>query len=265
MRRRGLVLESGMRYLYLLLISNLIACAPPEAPEDLQLLAAYIFTHADDEDDVELKAGLDNLYAWMGQEHEEDIEEGYQINLLGDEAVSDLEGVDFDLTEDLIGAAVAHESVHSADDFAQVMIAEDWSTVIVDQYEYYDKTYTEGEDCMVERDCMVAKANSESELVQLTISVISKNRIQYRWVETDQGWAFVHRSWLTEPPIVSSDIVEPKSQFFLSVVLPRDPVVRVQATWIDTKILGVSVPKNQVVKTMRDQGDSVEVFMNENY
>ncbi len=252
-----------MRYLFL--IPTLVACAPPEAPEDLQLLAAYIFTHADDEDDAELKAGLDNLHIWMGLDHEEDIEEGYQINLLGEEAVSDLEGTDFDLTEDLVGAAVAHESSHGVGGFAQVMIAEDWETVIVDQYEYYDKTYTEGEDCMVDRDCLVAKANSESELVQLGISIVSKNRIQYRWVETDEGWAFVHRSWLTEPPTVSSDLVDPQSQFFLSVVLPRDPVVRVQATWIDTRILGVNVPKNQVVKTMRDQGDSVEEFMDDNY
>ncbi len=246
MNLRDAVLESGMR-LILPLMTTLVACAPPEAPRDLQLLAAYIFTHAD------------------GEEHEEDIEEGYQINLLGEEAVSDLEGTDFDLTEDLVGAAVAHESDHPVGDFAQVMIAEDWETVIVDQYEYYDKVYTEGEDCVLGRDCLVAKANSESELVQLGISITSKNRIQYRWVETEEGWAFVHRSWLTEPPIVSSDLVEPKSQFFLSVVLPRDPVVRVQATWIDTKILGVNVPKNQVVKTMRDQGDSVEAFMDENY
>jgi hypothetical protein len=246
-------------------IALLAACAPPEAPEDLQLLAAYIFTHGDDEDDEELVAGLENLSAWMDQDQEEDIEEGYQINLLGEEAVSDLEGTDFDLTDDLIGAAVAHESTHVVSDFAQVLIAENWVDVIVDQYEYYDKTYTEGQDCVLAKDCLVAKATSESELVQLGISIISKNRIQYRWVETSEGWAVVHRSWLTEPPVVSSDIVEPNSQFFLSVTLPRDPIVRIQATWIDTKILGVNLPKNQVVKTMRDQGDSIELFMNDNY
>ena len=246
-------------------IALLAACAPPEAPKDLQLLAAYIFTHADDEDDAALVAGLENLSVWMGQDHEEDIEEGYQINLLGEEAVSDLEGTDFELTDDLIGAAVAHESSHGVGDFARVMVAEDWEDVIVDQYEYYTKDFTEGQDCFLDRDCLVAKASSDSELVQLGISIVSKNRIQYRWVETDEGWAIVHQSWLTEPPEVSSDIVEPNSQFYLSVTLPRDPVVRIQATWIDTKILGVNVPKNQVVKTMRDQGDSIELFMDENY
>jgi len=246
-------------------IALLAACAPPEAPEDLQLLAAYIFTHADADDDAELIAGLENLSAWLDQDHEEDIEEGYQINLLGEEAVSDLEGTDFELTDDLIGAAVAHESTHSVGEFAQVMVAENWEDVIVDQYEYYNKNFTEGEDCMLDKDCLVAKASSESELVQLGISIVSKNRIQYRWVETDEGWGIVHHSWLTEPPEVSSDIVEPNSQFFLSVTLPRDPVVRIQATWIDTKILGVNVPKNQVVKTMRDQGDSIELFMDDNY
>ena len=31
-------------------------------------------------------------------------------------------------------------------------------------------------------------------------------------VETDAGWAFIHRSWPTEPPIVSSDAVDPAVQ-----------------------------------------------------
>lgn len=264
MKHRAQVLGVDMRF-SLPLTLLLAACAPPEAPQDLQQLANYIFKHADDEDEAELVAGLENLYLWFGEDHEEDIEDGYQINLLQAESVSDLEGTTFNLTDDLVGAAVAHESLHGVADFASVMVAEDWEEVIVDQYEYYNKTFTEGEDCILGRTCMSAAANSESELVQLGISIVSKNRIQYRWVETSEGWAFVHRSWLTEPPIVSSDIVEPNSQFFLSVTLPRSPVVRMQATWIDTKILGVNVPKNQVVNTMRDQGDSVEAFMEDNY
>ncbi len=246
----------------LLLLS---ACAPPVAPKELQQLACYTFDHAADDDDEMLTLGLENLNVWMGQEHEEDIEEGYQISLLVQSVVADLEGDNHSLSDDLVGAAVAHESAFTVEDFAKVMIAEDWANVIGDQYEYYDKTYSEGKDCIVSKDCLWAEATSESELVQLGVSVVSKNRIQYRWVELESGWAFIHRSWLTEPPEVSSDLIDPNSQYFISVTLPRDPVVRVQATWIDTKILGVSVPKSIVVSTMRDQGDQLEAWMSENY
>lgn len=243
----------------------LVGCAPPEAPAELQQLANFVFAHADDEDDETLKVALENLSLWFDQDHEEDIEEGYQINLLEAESVSDLEGENHQLREELIGAAVAHRSAASVDDLVYTTAVTDWESVIgEEQYEYYERDYINGEDCIGDRGCLRAAARSSSELVQLGISIESTNKIEYRWVETDQGWAFIHRSWLTEPPTVSSDAVDPKSQYFLAVTLPKDPVVRVQATWIDTEILGFQVPKNQVVKTMRDQGDLVEEWAAEN-
>lgn len=243
-----------------------VACAPPEAPLELQQLACFLFEHADDEDPAYLQAGVDNLSAWLDQDHEEDIEEGYQINLLVQSAVSGLEGDNHQLTDDLVGAAVAHKG-HTVDDLARATTVEDWEEIIgEEQYEYYIREFMHGEDCISGRDCMQAEARAESELVQLGVSIISKNYIQYRWVEMSDGsWAFVHRAWLTEPPIVSSNLVDPNNQYFLAVTLPKpNGAVRVQATWIDTRILGVNVPKNQVVKTMRDQGDSVDEFLSGN-
>ncbi|MEL6347155.1 MAG: hypothetical protein AAFV53_28835 [Myxococcota bacterium] len=240
-----------------------VACAPPVAPAELQELACFLFEHADDEDDEYLQVGLQNLSAWLDGNHEEDIEEGYQIQLLTDQAVQDLNGTDFTLTDDLVGAAVAHRG-HRVRDWARATTVEDWEEIIgEDQYEYYTRDFIEGEDCILERDCLQAEARSESELVQLGVSIISKNYIQYRWVEFGDGeWGFIHRSWLTEPPTVSSELVEPNAQYFLAASLPKSGgAVRVQATWIDTKIVGINVPKNQVVKTMRDQGDAIDVFL----
>lgn len=241
-----------------------VGCVP-EAPQELQQLACFTFMHANDDDPELLALGLDNLGVWMGQDHEEDIEEGYQINLLVDEAIAGLTGENHQITEDLVGAAVAHESSHSVEEFAQALVVAPWDEVIQDQYVAYERTFLSGEDCIGDRDCIQAEATSESELVQVGISIQSVNQIQYRWVETELGWAFMHRSWLTEPPVVSSSLVEPNSQYFLSVVLPTTPTVRVQATWIDTKIVGVNVPKSQVVSTLRDQGDSVEEWLEANY
>ena len=256
---------SGMRTTFILTAALLVGCAPPEAPDDLQELAYFIFDHADDEDEEVLRVALENLSLWFDADHEEDIEEGYQINLLPQEAVSDLEGDIHTLREELIGAAVAHRSSSPVMDIAHTTSVASWVDVIgPEQYEYYDRTYIDNDECIGDRSCLSASARSESELVQLGISITSKNKIEYRWVETDIGWVFLHRSWLTESPIVSSELVKPNSQYFLAVTLPRDEVVRVQATWIDTEILGVQVPKNQVVKTMREQGDKVQEWMDAN-
>lgn len=256
----------GMKFSLMIPIAVLGGgCAPPVAPAELQQLACFIFDHTDDEEDETLQVALDNLYVWFDQDHEEDIEEGYQIDLLLQSVVSDLEGDNHELRAELIGAAVAHPTSKGVDELAYTTSVADWEEVIgEDQYEYYDREFTENGECIADRGCMQAAARSESELVQLGISVTSKNRIEYRWVETSYGWAFVQRSWLTEPPVVSSDLVNPNSQYFLAVTLPREPAVRLQATWIDTEIAGIQIPKNQVVKTMRAQGDTVEVWMTEN-
>lgn len=244
------------------LLSLTVGCAPPEAPQDLQQLAYFIFDHIDDEEDETLKVAVENLYVWFDTDQEEDIEEGYQIELLPQSAVDDLEGDIHQLRDELIGAAVAHESVGSVLDLAYTTAAADWEQVIgEDQYEYYNRTYIENDECIGDRSCMTASARSESELVQLGISIVSKNRIDYRWIETDYGWAFLHRSWLTESPEVSSELVDPKSQYYVAITLPRSTPTRLQATWIDTEIVGVQVPKSQVVKTMREQGDKVEEWM----
>ncbi|MFT4977343.1 MAG: hypothetical protein ACI8S6_003248 [Myxococcota bacterium] len=243
----------------------LAGCAPPVAPAELQQLACFVFDHIDDEEDETLKLALENLSIWFDQPQEEDIEEGYQISLLTQAAVSDLEGENHSLRDELIGAAVAHESGGSVLDIAYTTAVADWATIIgEDQYEFYDRTYIEGGECIGDRECMATAARSHSELSLLGISIESNNRIDYRWIETDMGWAFVHRSWLTEPPNISSTAVDTKSQYYVAITLPRDPVVRVQATWIDTELLGIQVPKNQVVKTMREQGDKVEEWMSIN-
>jgi hypothetical protein len=242
-----------------------VGCAPPVAPAELQELACFVFDHVDDEEDETLQVALDNLYAWFDQDHEEDIEEGYQIDLLLQSVVNDLEGDNHQLRAELIGAAVAHQTSMDVEDLAYTTTVADWVDVIgEDQYEYYEREFIENGPCIADRECMQAAARSDSELIQLGISIASKNRIEYRWVETSHGWAFIHRSWLTEPPVVSSELVKPNSQYFLAVTLPRDPPVRLQATWIDTEIAGIQIPKNQVVKTMRSQGDIVEVWMTEN-
>lgn len=249
----------------LLFTSSLVGCAPPKAPTELQQLACFLFEHAQDEDPTLLAEGLVNLDAWFAAGHQEDAEEGFQINMLTENAISDLNGKDFTLSEELVGAAIATEYDADFNDVIATTAVDDWHEINEGIYEYYDKTWVDGGDCIGDNSCATSEASSESELVVLGVSIVSKNYIQYRWVETELGWAFVHRSWLVEPPEVSSDLVEPNSQFYLAVTLPGGSPLRLQATWIDTKIVGLNVPKSQVVGTLRDQAEAVEVWLDEKY
>jgi len=241
------------------------ACAPPQAPKELEQLACFIFEHAADEDEELLAEALNNLDAWFRAGHEEDAEEGYQINLLAQSAVSDLSGDDIHhLSDDLVGAAIATDyQNHAVNRVVRASALEDWEVIMDDLYEYYNKRWTNGGDCLEGQSCLTSEATSNSELKVIGVSITSRNDIQYRWVEMDTGWAFVHRSWLIERPTVSSDAVDPNSQYYLAVTLPGTKSLRLQATWIDTKIIGVSVPKYMVVDTMEDQGDILGEWMDE--
>ena len=255
-----------MRRLFLPVLLGLsTSCAPPQAPRELEQLACFIFDHADDEDPELLIDALQNLDQWLSEGHQEDAEEGYQINLLIPSAVSDLEGDNHNLSDDLIGAAVATEyGNHEVERVVEATALEDWEAIMGDLYEYYRKEWLDGGACLGDRGCLTSEARAESELVTIGVSVASENRIEYRWLEMDTGWAFVHRSWLTEPPVVSSDLVDPNSQYYLAITIPGSQSLRLQATWIDTKIVGLSIPKSIVADTMRDQGDTLQEWMDAN-
>ena len=128
----------GMKFSLMIPLAVLgVGCAPPVAPAELQQLACFIFDHTDDEEDETLQVALDNLYVWFDQDHEEDIEEGYQIDLLLQSVVDDLEGDNHDLRAELIGAAVAHQSSMEIKDLAYTTTVAEWEDVIgEDQYEY---------------------------------------------------------------------------------------------------------------------------------
>ena len=97
--------------------------------------------------------------------------------------------------------------------------------------------------------------------------MVTRNRIQFRWVETAAlGWVLLHRSWLTEPAEVSIDSIEVNAQYFLAVTLPDGrTTTRVQATWMDSDYGALPVTedgaKREIVKSMRKQGEAVDEWL----
>ncbi len=248
------------------------ACKPPpQAPAALEDLCGYIFLHMGDdlEDDEALIAGVQNLDRWLGQgDHLAATVEGYQITNLDQEAVRALNLRNSRSVDALIGAAVATEHPYGMRPVVHTTVVADWSEVVPANYVEYDRDFERDPSCFPGRDCLALEASSYG-LAKFAglIDVETWNDIEYRWVDTEIGWAMVHRSWLTRPAEVSLNGMDVFAQYFLSVSLPAGSgrTTRVQATWIDADygVLPVSedFAKSQIVTSMQKQGEAVNDYL----
>ena len=232
-----------------------VGCAaPPEAPEKLEELAAFLFDHADDEDPEALKVGVENLDAWLSN-HIEEARKGYTVTRLSSDAIDGV-GVDPALSEGLVGAAVATTLPKGPRKVTRALVAADPTEVYPDTYTTYERDWIDDPDCFLDRECDSAdlKAHTVS-AYPLGLEVTSDFKAQYRWVETDQGMAMVQRTWLRKPAEVSKDWVAVPAQFFLSVNLPDNGrTLRLQTTWIAAELGDTPVPEatalNMVIDSM---------------
>jgi hypothetical protein len=259
------------RFPSLVLAAVLTGCAPPpEAPDKLEDLCTYVFTHFDDDDPEELQAGLDNLDAWLSKgDNLAQTVEGYQITNLDKEAI---QGIDTSTQKvsGLVGAAVANEHEWSLKQMSIATVTADWAEVVPKNYDVYERTFHKDKSCFPSKDCerIAATAYGEAKFAGL-IQVVTRNRIQFRWVETEElGWVLLHRSWLTEPAEVSLDSIQVNAQYFLAMTLPDGGgTTRVQATWMDSDYGALPVTedgaKREIVKSMSNQGEAIDEWLAE--
>jgi len=155
-----------------------------------------------------------------------------------------------------------------------VAIATTWADqqIVLDgNYKVYDRTYDGDEDAFIRREQLRMEADSYSESNWVVITVKSTNHIQFRWIETPDGWVMIHRSWLVEPAEVSYDGVKVNAQYYLSVSMPATwhdgGSVRMATTWIDTDYGLLPVPedyaRNQIVKSILAQGTMIDAWLDE--
>ena len=242
--------------------------APPEAPDKLEDLCTYVFTHFDDDEPEELEAGLENLDTWLSRgDNLAQTVEGYQITNLDKAAITGID-TSSQKVNGLVGAAVANRHPWTLRQMAVATVTADWAEVVPKNYDVYERTFNKNKSCFPGKDCerIGATAYGESKFAGL-INVVTRNRIQFRWVETEAlGWVLLHRSWLTEPADVSLDGIEVNAQYFMAVTLPDgDSTTRVQATWMDSDYGALPVTedgaKREIVKSMRKQGEAVDEWL----
>lgn len=243
-----------MRPLIPLVCLAAVACKrPPDAPAELDELVGYLYAHMSEEDPAPLEVGSVNLDVWLDGHIEETLE-GYVVENLSQDAVDLLDDRDRDL-EGLVGAAVGHESAYSVEELAEAMVLDDQTEVFPNNYSLYERDFLSDEDCFADRDCDWLEADVATTVSYAgLITVETKSRNQYRWVETDLGPAMIQRTWLREPAEVSLDFLEVDQQYYLCAFLPQEGggTRSVLVTWIVAKMTGDSVPEDMALNLVID-------------
>lgn len=244
---------------------------PPQAPAEFEELCSYIYKHAPDGEPDELTAGVENMYDWLFEANNlASTVEGYQITNLDQEAVNKLNVESARGVHNLVGAAVATKHEWNGKTMAQTTVVDEWGDVVPKNYDYFERNFNNDPTCFPDRDCKRLGATSygESKFAGL-INVNIWNKIQFRWVETEDGWAIVQRSWLTREAEVSLDSMDIFAQYFLAVVMPTSDggTIRVQATWIDADYGSLPVSedyaKQLIITSMQNQGEAIDDYIND--
>ena len=242
----------------------LLQCAckgPPDAPEKLEELTAYLFDNTRDGTDEALAAGLVNLERWMRKGFDEAVE-GYRVNNLTADSVNSLDDRSFNLTG-LAGAAVATRIGHRIRPVVDVIAMGDNTRIYGNLYEAYERDWETDGACHVERECLWGAADIRSTADYGLATVESRYRSEYRWVETDVGWAHLQRTWLLEPIEVLG--VETKATFYLGVSLTDgNRTERMQASWaaIQTDLpISEETALNQTIKSLIETEEDIDAWL----
>jgi len=200
------------------LFSLLLACNPPEAPLEYGDLMGYIFSHMEEEDEDALKVGLVSLDTWLTGDQRDPILEGYESLTLTLEAVTDLDGHQHGV-DNLSGVSVLTESNYETEIIADALTQYNFKTIIPDVYLEYDREFEEGQQCIVFQGCLWAEGTvyTLADWGILFGEVEADRRIQFRWVETDVGWMFLQRWWLTSPSKNEPETVLIQDQYYIGI------------------------------------------------
>lgn len=252
----------------LLLLPSLVACkAPPEAPDDLFELAAYLYEHGWDEDQEALVVGLEQLGTWL--EANQDLAyEGYEVGALSEQAVDSLDETDR-ITAEMVGLSLTRLSRHPVEDSTWALVSVDQSEIYPDTFAEYGREYLSGPDCFTARSCERMEAMEElHSTFPLGLETWSTAHNQYVWAEIEGGLAMVHRNWQVDPPEVSSDLMKVDEQAYLNLFVPGSQGAwRLQAQWTvysDENNTPEDFAKTLVLNFLESCHDELEAWLDEN-
>jgi len=180
----------------------LSACsASPEAPEEYEELMSFIFENMEAEEEV-LVAGLDNLGTWVkNPENLGKTLSGFLLNEgLTENAVDSLDDEDRKGTG-LNGMSFAVKSPHHVSDLTKTLAWPQFE-IALPHLESYERTFIpEDVDpaCLALRECTFLEAETRVRADWGGLGIMeTRERIQFRIIDTDGGPVLLHRTWMIE-------------------------------------------------------------------
>lgn len=239
---------------------------PPEAPTELSELAGYLFAHFDDEDTEALEAGVANLALWL-EDHYDETLEGYEVRNLSEETVDALPNGSSEQVDDLAGASVGYHSRYKLPPIAKALTVAAQNRVFPDNYDSHERTFLTDKSCFLPKECdFLATQNRVEASYPLGLKTVTHSRAEYRWVPWEDGYVFLHRTWLTKPAEVNFNWVDVHDQFYMGATFPWEGgALRLGTTWIAASILDGSVPEktalNMMIKAMQKEGENLDAYL----
>ena len=246
---------------------SLFGCKPPEAPKEYEALVGYIFEHMEDEDPEALAVGLENLDTWLTTENRVTVEEGVTIESLPQTVVDPLAGHEHG-TEDLAGVSMLTYSGYGPKVIADALTQYSFKTIIPDVYITYDRDFETGKNCIVERECLWAEATAYTVADWGVLGEVTATRqIQFRWVETEAGWMFLQRWWLTEPSTGSKLDLRIQDQYYIGVnFADSEGTARIHASWLTMEMSTGDASEgaaNQLINNWKNDAESLDEWISE--
>lgn len=249
---------------------------PPEAPAELSDLCSYVFEHMADEDDAALAEGVENLAVWFQDNGLDEPEDGFEVTQIDADAVYSLGDIDLseisrdEFADSLVGAAVVNQHEHSLGDLAYAIVEADQMEVFPDDYDVFERTFLTDLGCFMDQSCDQTDALNYSEAIYGTelihVTVKSENHAQWRWVDTENRSALVHRAWLTGPADISPALATIPAEFFATVTMQLDDgtMIRLQTVWFVALLATFEANAamlSSFVKSLSKSGDQIETYL----
>lgn len=237
------------------------ACAPPEAPTELNDLSRYLYREWDAEDARTRSAGMANLDAFLSTvDVTSDAldDRTWTLTDLEEDDVATITRPDRPL-EDCFGIGMAYGSRWPASDHARLQIEAD-QVPTEPTAERYERTITNVDDpaCFVDQSCERIDTSNDMRRKTALYSVDSILFKNFRWVTyTDadgvEHASFYSRSWYDQPWPGDNEKTTVWQSYSIDVWIDRGDGTawRYQTLWNETEIGGFPISDDLATATVR--------------
>ena len=239
-----------------------------EAPKEYEGAVAYVFEHFADEDPAQLVETVEFLDEWLVGADLEAAEEGLSIENLPKSAVKNLAGHAHQ-TQGLQGVSLATKSGYETCTLMESLTQYSFARMMPDVYTVYDREFDEGQDCIATMECFWAEGSVYSVADWgLLGEVTADRRIEFRWIETEQGWAFLQRWWLTEVSTGTRLDLTIDDQYYVGINYPISAGTRgIHASWLTMEMStgdASTGASNQLIKNWKKDAEDLDAWISEN-